>query len=99
MESKYLASVIGVLVFVAVGHAVPRPPNCAAVQCGIPICNDNEILETQPGDCCPSCVRKSPINCALVRCALPVCENGREPYTPAGQCCPVCSRGKIYPYN
>jgi hypothetical protein len=30
--------------------------NCKIVSCACPACEDNEHLETPPGECCPVCV-------------------------------------------
>jgi hypothetical protein len=38
--------------------ATPKPEffNCKIVQCPAPQCEDNEHLQTPPGQCCPVCV-------------------------------------------
>jgi hypothetical protein len=49
--------IVGIAAFVS---AVSQPAdaffNCKIVSCACPACNDNEHLETPPGECCPQCV-------------------------------------------
>jgi hypothetical protein len=50
-------AIVGTLGFAAL---VAEPThaffNCKIVSCACPACEDNEHLETPPGECCPVCV-------------------------------------------
>merc|ERR1712000_338213 len=65
----------------------PPKPDCSAVLCARPECDDAANLYTPEGECCPMCrdTKKT-----MVDCAAPRCEDGFEVYTPANSCCPAC---------
>ncbi len=63
---------------------IPIKPDCSAVSC--PLCQDGEVPETPPGECCPVCTRP---DCAAVLClAVEECEG--KIVTLPGECCPKC---------
>ena len=65
-------------------------PNCEAVDCAFPLCEDGAMPVTPPGQCCPTCPPPQP-SCKDVMCT-PVMECGMG-YTlaqPPGACCQGC---------
>lgn len=84
------ASAAGGAVGVAGTTGVGGGPNCFAVPCPYPLCDDGAEPVIKPGECCPSCPVRSP-SCDSVMCQ-PVmdCGEGYELAQPAGACCPGC---------
>lgn len=48
--------IVGTLGFAALVAPVQAAFNCKIVSCACPQCEDNEHLQTPPGQCCPVCV-------------------------------------------
>jgi hypothetical protein len=47
---------VGTLGLAALVTPVEAAFNCKIVSCACPMCEDNEHLQTPPGQCCPVCV-------------------------------------------
>jgi hypothetical protein len=90
---------------VGLGLCEMTGPDCSAVSCVKPECNNEQILVTPEGKCCPTCrQRQRPVcndneflldgecisNCAAVRCASAVCEDGQFKYKTREACCDSC---------
>ncbi len=66
--------------------------SCAEVSCLKPDCEEGEVIETPPGECCPVCTRP---DCAAVLCLALTdqdCDDGEVLVTPPGECCARCQR-------
>ncbi len=77
---------------VSVAGAVHRGggPNCFAVDCAYPVCDDGAEPLTKPGDCCPTCPPPQS-GCDGVTCQpVTECGQGYELARPEGACCEGC---------
>ena len=76
--------------YIVTTAAVGITPDCSAVSCLLPVCEEGEKSIVPPGECCPKCVPDKAPDCSAVFCLAQACEEGEKAIVPPGQCCPKC---------
>ena len=65
-------------------------PNCQAVDCAFPVCDDGATPVTPAGKCCPICPPPPPSCLGVVCTPVMECGMGYELARPPGACCEGC---------